>query len=57
MKCPPLGTRICPYPFFEATPPGTAPGLPVKTGARCKITTLFAAQARVGFLAAVQIKP
>ena len=25
----PLSTRICPYPFFEATPPGAAPGPPV----------------------------
>jgi len=23
-----------PYPFFEVTPPGAAPGPPVKTGAR-----------------------
>ena len=28
--------RICPYPFFEATPPGAAPGSPVKTGARVR---------------------
>ena len=28
--------RICPYPFFEATPPGAAPGPPVKTGARVR---------------------
>jgi len=30
---PPLCTCICPYPLFEATPPGAAPGPPVKTGA------------------------
>ena len=29
----PLRTRMCPYPFFEDTPPGAAPGPPVKTGA------------------------
>ena len=23
---------MCPYPFFEVTPPGAAPGPPVKTG-------------------------
>ena len=32
----PLCTRICPYSFFEATPPGAAPGPPVKTGARVR---------------------
>ena len=32
----PLCTRICPYPFFEAIPPGAAPGPPVKTGARVR---------------------
>ena len=32
----PLCTRICPYPFFEVTPPGAAPGPPVKTGARVR---------------------
>ena len=32
----PLCTRICPYTFFEVTPPGTAPGPPVKTGARVR---------------------
>ena len=31
-----LCTRICPYPFFEVTPPGAAPGPPVKTGARVR---------------------
>jgi len=35
-KNDPLCTRICPYPFFEATPPGAAPGPPVKTGARVR---------------------
>jgi len=35
-KWPLLCTRICPYPFFEATPPGAAPGPPVKTGARVR---------------------
>ena len=29
-----LYTRICPYPLFEATPPGAASVPPVKTGAR-----------------------
>jgi len=28
----PLCTRICPYPFFEATPPGAAPGPRLKPG-------------------------
>ena len=28
-KLTPLCTRICPYPLFEATPPGAAPGPPV----------------------------
>ena len=28
----PICTRICTYPFFEVTPPGAAPGPPVKTG-------------------------
>ena len=32
----PLCTRICPCPFFEVTPPGAAPGPPVKTGARAR---------------------
>jgi len=32
----PLCTRICPFPFFEATPPGAALGPPVKTGARVR---------------------
>ena len=32
----PLCTRICPYPFFEATHLGAAPGPPVKTGARVR---------------------
>ena len=32
----PLGTRMCPCPFFEATPPGAAPGPPIKTGARVR---------------------
>ena len=32
----PLCTRICPYPLFEATPPGAAPGPPVKTEARVR---------------------
>ena len=32
----PLCTHMCPYPFFEATPPGAAPGPPVKTGARVR---------------------
>ena len=27
---------MCPYPFFEDTPPGAAPGPPVKTGARVR---------------------
>ena len=27
---------MCPYPFFEVTPPGAAPGPPVKTGARVR---------------------
>ena len=35
-KWPLLCTRICPYPLFEATPPGAAPGTPVKTGARVR---------------------
>jgi len=35
-NAPPLCTRICPYPFFEVTPPGAAPGPPVKTGARVR---------------------
>ena len=29
----PLCTRLCPCPFFEATPQGAAPGPLVKTGA------------------------
>ena len=33
---PPLCTHICPCPFFEATPPGAAPGPPVTTGARVR---------------------
>jgi len=28
MEMTPLCTRIFPYPFFEATPPGAAPGPP-----------------------------
>ena len=28
--------RICPYPFFKATPPGAAPGPPIKTGANVR---------------------
>jgi len=28
----PLCTRICPYPFFEATPPGTLPDPQLKPG-------------------------
>ena len=32
----PLCKRISPYPFFEATTPGAAPGPPVKTGARVR---------------------
>jgi len=32
----PLCTRMCPYPFFEVTTPGAAPGPPVKTGARVR---------------------
>ena len=32
----PLCARICPYPFFEATAPGAAPGPPVKTGPRLR---------------------
>ena len=32
----PPRTRMCPHPFFEATPPGAAPGPPVKTGARVR---------------------
>jgi len=29
---------MCPYPFFEATPPGAAPGPPnIKTGARVRL--------------------
>ena len=35
-KRTPPRTRMCPHPFFEATPPGAAPGLPVKTGARVR---------------------
>jgi len=34
-NAPPLFAHI-PYPFFEATPPGAAPGPPVKTGARVR---------------------
>ena len=32
----PLCTRIYTHPFFEATPPGAAPGPPVNTGARVR---------------------
>ena len=32
----PFCTRICPYSFFDATPPGAAPGPPVKAGARVR---------------------
>ena len=32
----PLCVCICLYPFFEATPPGDAPGPPVKTGANVR---------------------
>ena len=32
----PLCTRIYTHPFFEATPPGAAPGPPVSTGARVR---------------------
>ena len=32
----PLCTRMYTHPFFEATPPGAAPGPPVKTGARVR---------------------
>ena len=28
--------RMCPHPFFEATPPGAAPGPLVETGARVR---------------------
>ena len=31
-----LCTRICPCPFFEATPPGAAPVPPVETAARVR---------------------
>jgi len=36
MKPVPLCKSICPFPFFEATPPGAAPGPLVKTGARLR---------------------
>ena len=32
----PFCARMCPCQFFEATPPGAAPGPPVKTGARVR---------------------
>ena len=32
----PPRTRMCPRPFFGATPPGAAPGPPIKTGARVR---------------------
>ena len=32
----PLCTRMYTHPFFEATPPGAAPGPPVNTGARVR---------------------
>jgi len=36
LEMTPLCTRMCPYLFFEATPPGAAPGPPVKTAARVR---------------------
>ena len=33
---PPLSARKWPYPLFEATTPGAAPGPLVKTGARVR---------------------